>query len=222
MIMIKIYYAKSSEWEKKISLSALLDRLPKDLKERALRYHFSTDAYNFVLGRLMLKKALGELSLPTEFLKEMYYNESGKPLINGLSFSISHSKDLVACAFNKEGNIGLDVEFPREIERGHFRHCFSDAEWRLIQEDESMHTFYQFWTQKEAILKANGAGLADLLNIRIENNQTAYFYNKETSTNTRWKLKAIQFGDSLAYACLCTDLKAEVSLESFDIMDDLK
>lgn len=218
--MIEIYYAKSSEWEKQATLSSLLRHLPEKISERALRYRFSIDAYNFVLGRLMLKKALKESGLSEELLKEIYYNEAEKPLIQGLSFSISHSQDLVACAFSKEGNIGLDVEFPRSIQREHFRHCFNEKEWSLIQIDKSMHTFYRFWTQKEAILKANGVGLGHLLNITIKDETTADFYNEETNKSSTWNLKNLKFDNSEAYACLCTNLDSEILLEKFHFIGD--
>lgn len=219
--MITTYYTKSSAFEAQITLEVLLKQLPEHFSARALRYQFPEDAYNFVLGRLMLKKALKTLGLPVECLNEMTYNEEGKPLIDGISFSISHSQDLVACAFCATGNIGLDVEFPRDITRTHFRHCFNDQEWALIEKDESRHTFYQYWTQKEAILKANGVGLAHLLAIDIKNPTLAHFYNKETLTQTTWNLKTVNLGDSLAYACLCTDLEVGVSLEELKTIESL-
>jgi 4'-phosphopantetheinyl transferase len=219
--MITTYYTKSSVFEAQIELEALSKYLPEQFWERASRYKFAQDAYNFVLGRLMLKKALKTLGLPKESLKDMTYNEAGKPLVEGISFSISHSQDLVACAFAATGNIGLDVEYPRAIKRTHFRHCFNDQEWGLIQEDESMHTFYQYWTQKEAILKANGLGLAHLLAIDIQDTKVAYFYNEETATQTSWNLKTIAFEDSTAYACLCTDLDVAVSLQELTTIESL-
>lgn len=217
--MITIYYANSSAFEAEYQLEDLLIHLPKAFSKRAFRYQFSQDAYNFVLGRLMLKKALNALNLPEKCLNEIIYNKEKKPLLKEISFSISHSKDLVACAFSQTGNVGLDVEFPRAIQRDHFRHCFNDQEWALIQQDESMHTFYQFWTQKEAILKANGVGLAHLLAIDIKAAGQAYFYNKATSTQTAWNLKNLTLGDSEAYVCLCTDLDEEVSWTKLGVMD---
>jgi 4'-phosphopantetheinyl transferase len=218
--MIKIYYAKSSSFEKESSLERLLKYLPEHFAVRALRYQFSQDAYNFVLGRLMLKQAIKALGLPAERLDEIKYNEEGKPFVEGLSFSISHSQDLVACAFSGTGNIGLDVEYPRNLEREYFRHCFNDKEWALIQQDRSSHTFYQYWTRKEAILKANGLGLAHLLSIDIQNATLAHFYNKETAKQTTWNLKTIDLDASGAYACLCTDLDVAVSLEELKTMEN--
>lgn len=219
--MITTYYAKSSLFETQIGLEALLKHLPQSVSVRASRYKFSQDAYNFVLGRLMLKKALQTLGLPEISLSEMTYNEAGKPLMDGIAFSISHSQDLVACAFATNGNIGLDVEYPRAIKRSHFRHCFNDKEWDLIQEDESMHTFYQFWTQKEAILKANGLGLAHLLDIDIKNPSLAYFHHETTLTQSIWNLKALKLGLNSAYVCLCTDLDVGVSLQELKTIDSL-
>ncbi|WMX12270.1 4'-phosphopantetheinyl transferase superfamily protein [Aureispira sp. CCB-E] len=219
--MITVYHAISSTIETQISLKDLLINLPAHFRERALRYQFSQDAYNFVLGRLMIKKALGALGLPEKLLNEIVYNKEGKPLMKEMSFSISHSKDLVACAFAPTGQIGLDVEYPRKIARAHFRHCFNDREWASIQGDTSMHTFYQFWTQKEAILKANGAGLGQLLNIDIKDATTAYFYNSDISTESVWNLNTFEIGGSSAYACLCTDLATDFALENLNDVDAL-
>lgn len=213
--MTTVYYAKSSDFQEKISLKKLLLQLPPSFEERALRYHFAQDAYNFVLGRLLLKKGVECLNLPIANLAKMRYNKEEKPLVNGLSFSISHSKDLVACAFAATGKIGLDVEFPRKIKREHFAHYFNEKEWATIQADKSMHTFYKYWTQKEAILKANGMGLAHLLAIRIENDSLAYFGEK----GKQFYLKSFWFDQETAYACLCTDWETEITTQKISAKD---
>ncbi|BDS11140.1 4'-phosphopantetheinyl transferase family protein [Aureispira anguillae] len=211
--MLTIYYINSLDVQKEIALDLLLGYLPMSFKERALRYRSKQDAYNFVIGRLFLKKALQESNLPLGGLETIYYNEEEKPLMEGLSFSISHSNDLVACAFASGGNIGLDVEFPRAINRKHFRHCFNEKEWRKIQEDTTMHTFYTYWTQKEAILKANGLGLGHLLDIQIESDVLAYMNN----SSTNWHLKSIRFEGEEAYGCLCTDLVGEITTQKMEL-----
>lgn len=213
--MVIIYYAKSSDFQEKTPLQNLLAQLPPSFEKRALRYRFAQDAYNFVLGRLLLKKGLEHFGLSVEMLATMHYNKEEKPFINGLSFSISHSNDLVACAFAETGDIGLDVEFPRTIKREHFKRSFNEEEWAEIQRDKTMHTFYTYWTQKEAILKANGAGLAHLLEIKIQNDSLAYFGTKKKP----FYLNSFQFAGEAAYACLCTDWETGMTVEKIEVND---
>lgn len=211
--MSTVYYINSSVIEKIRPLDSLLSYLPSLFETRALRYRSSQDAYNFVLGRLMLRKALEVVGLPVNTLTKIYYNEEEKPLLDGLAFSISHSQHLVACAFAPKGNLGLDIEFPRSMDRKHFRHCFNEEEWAKIQADTSMHTFYSYWTQKEAILKANGLGLGHLLDIQIQTNTLAYMKNNSTP----WHLQSFSFEKEAAYACLCSDEATEIILKHISL-----
>ncbi|MCP4438726.1 MAG: 4'-phosphopantetheinyl transferase superfamily protein [Aureispira sp.] len=209
--MISIFYSNSTEIKEKTSLNDLLQKLPKSMEERALRYKFAQDAFNFVLGRLLLKKGLETLGLPAQKLEDLYYNEEEKPLLEGISFSITHSQDLVACAFAAKGNLGLDLECARILNRKHFRHCFNEEEWSNISSDESLDTFYWYWTAKEAILKANGVGLGRLMDIKIKDKQSALFFTGEHASS--WRLKNIDFGRRDAYACLCMEQDVDIKLK---------
>jgi hypothetical protein len=59
--MLRIYYADSTVFQEQFNLDKLLSFLPQSLHVRALRYRRPQDAFNFVLGKLMLKKGLEEL-----------------------------------------------------------------------------------------------------------------------------------------------------------------
>lgn len=93
----------------------------------------------------------------------------GKPDIAGdsppLRFNLSHSGDRVACAVAAAGNIGIDIE---QIGRKNnvlriARRYFSVAELRQLEKqsvEEQLDAFYDYWTLKEACLKARGGGIA--------------------------------------------------------------
>lgn len=207
--MVTIYYANSSDFQKETTLEVLLELLPEKMRARALRYHFELDSFNYVLGRLLLKRALKEAAVPVEELNNIYYNASEKPLLDSLFFSISHSQNWVACAATQTGDIGLDVELPRKIKREHFKRSFSPYEWMQIIRDESLHTFYTYWTQKEAILKANGEGLEHLLKMKIEKDGTAHFSG--TGEETTWHLQKVDLEESGVYSCLCSSEKMTIT-----------
>lgn len=206
--MTTILIAKSSDFQENIELNSLLAYLPSSFKVKANRYRFKQDAYNFTLGRLMLKEGLDRIGVPLDSLKNIYFNTYEKPLLDGLSFSISHSQNLVACAFAKEGDIGLDIEVPRELKKEHFRRSFSSDEWAEIDSDQTMDTFYKYWTQKESILKAVGVGLDRLLDIKIEG-------NKAELSNKKLNIQSLDIEG--AYGCLCSNGAIEYSTEVFNL-----
>lgn len=89
------------------------------------------------------------------------YEPTGRPSVDGLAVSISHSRTLVAVAASAVGPVGVDVEdvYPREV-AGLARRWFDPAEleWMARQPDE-LTAFLTLWTAKEAVGKALGLGL---------------------------------------------------------------
>jgi len=205
---LPILYANTKAVAKQYSLRQLLAFLPAVLEERALRYHFEQDAYNFVVGRLLLLEGLDRLGKDRKLLGEVVLSETGKPTLEGFYFNISHSQHIVVCSFSEEVVMGIDVEFPREINRTHFRHCFSEQEQQLIEADASMQTFYRYWTSKEAVLKANGMGLDRLLDMQIDG-QEAIIDGKS------WHLQTFDIPKETAYATVCTDKAVELLVEKW-------
>ncbi len=224
--MPTILYANSADIQDVIPLDVLLSQIPESLHERAKRYRSEQDAYNFVLGRLLLRKGFEKLESAIEYqkkvpelrLEDIFYNKEEKPLIKGCSFSISHSGSLVACAVSREGAIGLDVEFPREVNKAHFRHCFTNLEWLNITSDTSYDTFYSYWTQKESVLKAVGVGLQALPEINIINHRRADFKHND-GTKGKYFLNELKIEGENAFVCLCTDFKpaGKIKIEQFSI-----
>jgi 4'-phosphopantetheinyl transferase len=92
---------------------------------------------------------------------ELSHEPSGRPHVDGLAVSISHSRTLVAVAATAAGPVGVDVEdvYAREV-RGLARRWFdpSELEWMAGQPDELV-AFLNLWTAKEAVGKALGLGL---------------------------------------------------------------
>jgi len=92
---------------------------------------------------------------------QLHYEESGRPYVDGLAVSISHSRTLVAVAACAVGPVGVDVEdvYPREV-TGLAHRWFdpTELEWMAGQPDE-LAAFLQLWTAKEAVGKALGQGL---------------------------------------------------------------
>lgn len=168
---------------------SLLDRyLPvfsQENKQNILRYRRWQDAQLSLLGKVLLQYGL-----------KTYYNisdiETGvltnkKPYLKGndLHFNISHSKDLVACAI-AEYPLGIDVECnDQKIRYQDFIFQMTDKELQEIQDSkDKLKQFFMYWTRKEAVIKAHGAGMMlPLDSFEIINNECRIvdekFFTKE-------------------------------------------
>ena len=96
----------------------------------------------------------------------------GKPHITNpsisLEFSLSHSRDWLACAVTASNAIGVDIEFcdpAREFSKL-ARRFFQSQEYEALQALPAADRgarFYDLWTLKEARVKASGGALGSQL-----------------------------------------------------------
>lgn len=100
---------------------------------------------------------------PAQLLKDA----GGAPLpFQGIWWSVSHKPDYVAGVLSPY-RTGIDVEkcAGRQAD-ALFQKILNQEEARLFSSDQ-ITTFYRAWTAKEAVLKANGAGISKLSQCRI-------------------------------------------------------
>jgi 4'-phosphopantetheinyl transferase len=115
-----------------------------------------------ILARILLAQYMN-ISINEICIKTGCY---GKPYVRNIipkrsiQYSISHSGEIVLLAFGKFPKIGADVEqireFPDYLEIA--QNFFTSEESRKIRESRSIRTFFQYWTAKEAYVKALGEG----------------------------------------------------------------
>jgi 4'-phosphopantetheinyl transferase len=165
---LTIYYAQTESLIKQKLLPQLLQRLPASSQSKALRYKSELSTYNYVVGRLLLKRGLESFGLDND-VENIEFQENGKPLISGLHFNISHSDHQVICGFSKNCQLGVDLEKIIAIDFDDFTAMFSTQEWIAIQSAEDpIRSFYWFWTRKESIIKAVGLNLSYLHQIELD------------------------------------------------------
>ena len=99
---------------------------------------------------------------------ELIKDENGMPLpFKGTFWSITHKRQYVAGVVAPTP-IGIDIERIRDVSQGLFRKTATDSEWALVNaEGTSLLTFFRVWTSKEAVLKATGIGIKDLLKCQV-------------------------------------------------------
>lgn len=105
---------------------------------------------------------------------------SGKPLLTfrdgspqRLHVSVAHAGGLALAAVCDHGPIGVDVEHvdTRRNLAAIARRFFAAEESAQLEacgSDERSLLFHQWWTRKEAVLKATGHGLRGGLNVRVD------------------------------------------------------
>jgi len=99
---------------------------------------------------------------------ELLKDKNGMPLpFDGIFWSLTHKRQYVGGVVAPTP-IGLDIERIRDFPQGLFRKTAADWEWSLADtEGKSLLTFFRFWTSKEAVLKATGIGIKDLLKCQV-------------------------------------------------------
>lgn len=211
--MIYIYCTNSTIYREKYQLGQLLDYLPQSLHERAKRYRFEVDAFNFVLGRLMLREGLNQLGLATD-INQVSYGKNGKPFLKNVFFNISHSSNQVICALSTEGEIGIDIEKERSLELKNFQDWFTAKEWHHIYNSSApLKTFFWYWVRKESILKALGIGLSYLHQVEI-NPTNNFFVHYEK----KWFLKDLDITHGYLGA-ICSNIEInQISIKTFTPM----
>lgn len=86
---------------------------------------------------------------------------------NGIFWSVTHKTGYVGGVV-APAPIGIDIEEIRPCSMGLFKKTAGEQEWALAKTEKTPWiTFFRYWTSKEAVLKASGTGIKDLLECRI-------------------------------------------------------
>jgi len=137
-------------------------------RAKANSYRFKRDTIRFARSRLALKRILAKYIGIAPHSVSFRYNEFGKPYLPlevtpSLQFNLSHSHDLAVIAVCSHAEIGIDVEYPIELEYLEVaRHFFAETEIQFLctRAQDLRDGFLRIWTRKEACVKAVGSGLS--------------------------------------------------------------
>ena len=160
--MTQILYSYSLEENHNRLLQEFLLDFPKDFQKKILRYTHWKDAQLSLIGRLLLRHGLKKINKCYQE-KELKYTEYNKPYLfnSEVKFNISHSGNIVVCAITNNNHIGIDIEEICDININDFRSQMTEFEFQYIMNSNNYKiAFYNYWTQKEAVIKANGMGLS--------------------------------------------------------------
>ncbi|CAM1365612.1 putative phosphopantetheinyl transferase [Tenacibaculum sediminilitoris] len=185
---MRVYYTKLNQPLTTGNYQRYLNQMPPVIQQKIRSYKNWEDAHTSLVGKLLLIQALKDIGLPNVDLSILKYNQYGRPYISEkIDFNISHSETLVTCVINMQGSVGIDVEKIKPIDKTDFYDCWTPKETEAIyKEPKEYHTFYTYWTKKEALVKAVGDGLnIPLKNIEITANHATIV------NNGKWYLKEV-------------------------------
>ena len=159
--------------------SSLIKNLSLDEQHKAEQFYFNLHRQRFITCRGILRILLGNyLEIEPNKIR-LFYGEHGKPSVEEsrdskkLQFNVSHSQGLALLAFMWNHQVGIDIEYIRPISSlEHLtKRFFFTKEHNVIHSlplEQRYKTFWQYWTCKEACLKATGTGLFALNQVEIE------------------------------------------------------
>ncbi len=166
------------------SLESLSNALSSSFCQDVTQHKNDIRKTQTLIGRLLLLEGLKYIGIDYKNYKLCYkknkpylLNKVGegikKEIYPPVYFNISHSKDMVLCAFSKTQEIGIDVEYCGKDRFGLQKAKFSKYTLKKIlkimsydevvyvrQHTNPLLAFYKLWTRKEAVLKCLGIGIS--------------------------------------------------------------
>ena len=145
--------------------------LSRDEHDRMQRLIFERDRMAFLTTRALARRMLSRYAPVAPADWQFITNAHGRPEISvrpagtpDLRFNISHTTGLIACAVTIGREVGVDVEqVGRHLTHDIAGRFFAPKEvrdLRALPEGDQQRVFFDYWTLKEAYIKARGFGLA--------------------------------------------------------------
>ena len=168
-VHVDLVHSDSADaWARHENYRALLS---KDEEERMARLVFERDRRRFLLTRALVRTMLSRYASVAPEAWSFVTNVHGRPEIlhrpagvPDLRFNISHTEGLIACAVTIGREVGVDVEhIGRRLTYDVAGRFFAPSEvndLEALPAEEQPRVFFDYWTLKEAYIKARGFGLA--------------------------------------------------------------
>ncbi|MFT3868849.1 MAG: 4'-phosphopantetheinyl transferase superfamily protein [Nibricoccus sp.] len=224
-------------WHARVSalgqvLPLLARSLANDERKRVEGFFRAEDRERFVAAHGILRHVLGcYLKVRPEFLT-FEKTGQGKPQLAAdfaapkIRFNLAHSGDVVALAFARETEVGIDVEEinarldPLDLAQSQFSERELEG-LRALSMDNLREAFFHCWARKEAYLKARGDGLFFALNrfaVSVEPGQPAalLWVDDDIAAAQTWRLHDLDLGAGYAAALALPDTRAEIAVRPWD------
>lgn len=164
--MSSVCYVAPIEWSV-LNNADYLNKLPDEEQQQATRYHHPQRLQSFIASRLLLRRCLSlheNRDLEWRFLRQQQRVVLDNTQTT-LHTSLSHSANWVACILSLSAHCGIDIE--QKSDQPNFmaiaKRFFAPQEYAYLNTlppQQALNAFLDFWTRKEACVKAWHQGLA--------------------------------------------------------------
>ena len=169
---IHLWFTFYDEIDEERLHSAYRELLNAAEREQEQRFYFAKDRRRYLITRALVRTVLARyVSIhPREWIFSP--NAYGRPdIVNaqakdaGLSFNLSHTHGMIVLGVTRHRALGVDVEnvSTREISIEIADRYFAPQEVTVLNAappHEQQYRFFEYWTFKEAYIKARGMGLS--------------------------------------------------------------
>jgi 4'-phosphopantetheinyl transferase len=198
---VTVWYSQTAPLTSR-DLEADSEILSDDEHARCNRMLAAIDRRDFTAAHGLLRRALSSTGHVPPADWRFVTDERGKPSIvpeqagdPSLTFSLSHTRGLVACAVARAPLIGIDVEAieKRSATPDVASRFFAPAEVEMLRthpRDMYADRFIEVWTLKESYIKAVGVGLEQPLDsfaFFFPNDRDLHFDAPPHDTSESWR-----------------------------------
>jgi 4'-phosphopantetheinyl transferase len=193
--------------------------LSSDEERQEARFYFAKDRLRYLVTRALVRTTLSRYVnvVPADW--RFTANAYGRPQVLSaaakdlrLEFNISHTTDLIVMAVSRDRAIGVDVESlaERSTSTAIARRCFAQQEVAALEAlpaaDQPLG-FLEYWTLKEAYIKARGMGLSlplDKFGFCLDDDRSIsmWVHPELADTAVRWRLLQLSPPDHLVAVCV--------------------
>jgi 4'-phosphopantetheinyl transferase len=167
---VHVHYLLPDEIVDPLLLAAYESWLAPVERERRARYRFEHSRREYLLTRALVRGTLSRYAAVEPAAWTFRENDHGRPEIARadlawLRFNLSNTSGLIAIAIVRDRDVGVDVEdTQRRGETVEIADSFFSptevASLRALPAGAQKSRFFDYWTLKEAYIKARGLGLA--------------------------------------------------------------
>lgn len=203
---------------------ALAAHLEPGERTRAAAYIRDLDRERFIVARGRMREILGGyvgLAPKDVVLRPGSHGKPGLgegPGGHGPSFNLAHAGGWAALVAGPHAlPLGIDIEPWREVEQSVAERFFSASEREALGQLEGATWtagFFNAWTRKEALLKAEGAGLSrplDSFDVTLTPGAAARITRMTGGRGERWQLVPLELGPRFP-GCIALRHSGEVRL----------
>ena len=167
---VHVWFCRPDEVMDTIILDGYRSILSAEESEKHDRFYFEKDRHSYLVSHALVRKVLSSYCAVKPEEWRFTISQHGKPEISSaikcpaIKFNLSHTDGMSAVVVTLDADCGVDVEniTRRSKTLAVAERMFAEPEVAVMRDSEDSHLnniFFEYWTLREAYVKALGTGL---------------------------------------------------------------